>query len=112
MVLIHGLQIGLDYSSHLFLLFGELVLLVVKFLSLFDDLLFLFYETLVYFSLFTFFLEKTNGLKWSLTLHDESSHLVQVFVGDLRLGILPHLLVDSFEELLDLILLVNIHFLF
>ena len=75
----------------------ELLLLVIKLLSLSNDVFLLVGETLVDLSLFSLFLEEANSLERTLALHNEGSHSGQVLVADLRLGVLAHALVDTIE---------------
>jgi hypothetical protein len=66
-------------------------------------------ETVVNFTLFPFFLQKSNRLERSLALDDEGTHFVEVFVGQLLALWFVGLLSDKSEEGLDFALLVNVH---
>ena len=75
----------------------ELLLFIVELLGLGDDVLFLLGETLVDLTLFSFLLQEAHCLQWTLALDNECSHSGQVFISDLRLGILAQVLVDAIE---------------
>ena len=104
-----SLLVGCDIGEYLSLFFQKLLLLLVQLLGPGDDVFFLLSETLVDLSLLSFLLEESDGLEWALTLHHEGSDSSQIFIIDLGLRVLAHVLVDPVEELIDLALLVNVH---
>ena len=100
----------MDLLDCLGLLLGELTFLLVEVLCLPDDVVFLLGEFLVDHAFLALFLQETHGLEGSLGLDDEGAHFFEVLVADLGLAVLGHGLGDAAEELLDLALLVDIHF--
>lgn len=96
--------------DHLLLLETVLLSLGIQLLSSGYNLLLLPGEVLVSVTLLPLFLEQSYGLERSLTLNHVGSDFVEILITDLRVGILPDGPVYSFEQLLDLGLLVHVHF--
>ena len=110
LVLKYLLFVGCDVGKYLPLSLQKLLLLIIELLRLRNNVLFLLGELLVNSSLFAFFLEQSDGLKWTLALYDKGPDSGQILVTDLRVRVLAHILVDPIEQIIDLTLLVNVHF--
>ena len=106
------LLVGSDTRQNFPLLLEEVLLLLIKLLRLGDDLFFLLSETLVDLALLPLFLQKAHSLKRPGALYDKRSNPSQILIADLRLWVLADVLVDTVEELVNLALLVYIHFFF
>ena len=105
-----GLLVCCDTIQYFLLLDQELLLLLVKSLSLGDDCFFPVCEILINLTLFSFFLQETDSLKRSLRLDYEGSYFFKIKVVDFRLWILGVVFIDSLEEILDFVLLIYVHF--
>lgn len=81
----HDRDVGLHCCRHLLLLLSELLGFLVQLLGLGNNLLLLIHEFVVDLALLPLLLEQPHGLKWTLGLHHEGTHLVQIFVGNLLL---------------------------
>ena len=75
-----------------------------------EYLLLLVLEALVGLPLLPLFLEKPDGLEGALGLHDEGPHFIQFIVRYLAFCILLRPFVYLLKQLIDLSLLVYIHF--
>ena len=97
LVLKYLLFVGCDVGKYLPLSLQKLLLLIIELLRLRNNVLFLLGELLVNSSLFAFFLEQSDGLKWTLALYDKGPDSGQILVTDLRVRVLAHILVDPIE---------------
>jgi len=112
LILHHSGDVVLYLSGHLLLHACKSLSFFIELLCFGNDFFFLAVKTVVDIAFFSLFLQQANSLHRSLALHDEGADLIHIRVLHSALVILADVLVDAFEQILHLALLVDIHFYF